>query len=32
MSNENFSNDLNPEEVLSASALDPNFVGPTLPP
>ncbi|WP_179871793.1 BclA C-terminal domain-containing protein [Bacillus cereus] len=32
MSNENFSNNLNPEEFLLASALDYNFVGPILPP
>ncbi|AMR01683.1 hypothetical protein AXW78_05880 [Bacillus thuringiensis] len=32
MSNNNYSNGLNPDESLSASAFDPNLVGPTLPP
>ncbi|WP_346426441.1 exosporium leader peptide-containing protein, partial [Bacillus cereus] len=29
MSNNNYSDGLNPEESLSASAFDPNLVGPT---
>ncbi|PGK46106.1 hypothetical protein CN907_03870 [Bacillus anthracis] len=32
MSNNNYSDGLNPDEALSASAFDPNLVGPTLPP
>ncbi|EMY8534262.1 exosporium leader peptide-containing protein [Bacillus paranthracis] len=32
MSNNNYSDGLNPDESLSASAFDPNLVGPTLPP
>ncbi|AIE78587.1 BclA protein [Bacillus cereus] len=30
MSNNNYSDGLNPDESLSASAFDPNLVGPTL--
>ena len=32
MSNNNYSNGLNPDESLSASAFDPNLVESTLPP